>query len=252
MQISQFTPEQLIATLISEYEGKPVTTSIIMAEQLSRPHKNVLQSIDALVEDGTLQRGLDAELTFRDVSGPNGAVRQERIYRLSKRSALIAMPFVGGKKSRAGQARLVDAFLYYEAMAKKRDQWEPIRSLGKGMRRDLTDAIADFIGYAQARGAGKGANHYYANFTKLEYKLLFAVASEMPKGFRNLLDVESLETLAYTEKALARHIRREMEKGEAYKDIYVSAKRIAQMSVDILGGRRLLPDLCAGHPPTLT
>lgn len=245
MQLSQFTPEQLIATLISEYEGKPVTTSIIMAEQLSRPHKNVLQSIDDLVEDGTLQRGLDAELTFRDVSGPNGAVRQERIYRLSKRAALIAMPFVGGKKSRAGQARLVDAFLHYEAMAKKRDQWEPIRAIGKGMRRDLTDAIAEFIEYAQARGAGKGTAHYYSNFTKMEYKLLFLVAKEMPKGFRNLLDVESLETLGYTEKALARHIRKEMEGGVAYKDIYVSAKGIAQISIDILGGRRMLPDCLA-------
>ena len=242
MHISKFTPAQLVESLVSEHAGRPVTTSIIIAEQFSRPHKNVLQSIDALVEDGILQRGLDIELTLRDVNGPNGSVRQERIYRLNKRAALIAMPFIGGKKSRLGQVKLVDAFLRYDEILKQRDQWEPIRSLGKGMRRDLTDAIAEFIEYAQARGAGKGANHYYSNFTKMEYKLLFLIANEMPKGFRNLLDVESLETLAYTEKALARHIRREMENGAAYKDIYVSAKGIAQISIDILGGRRMLPE----------
>ena len=172
-----------------------------------------------------------------------GATREDRSIRMSKDGfALLAMGFTG-KKAMRFKMDYILAFNNMEAQLKRRDEWEPLRSLGKGMRRDLTDAIADFIEYAQKRGAGKGAAHYYANFTKLEYKLLFVVASEMPKGFRNLLDAESLETLAYTEKALARHIRREMEKGEAYKDIYVSAKRIAQMSIDIFGGHRLLPDL---------
>ncbi len=109
--------------------------------------------------------------------------------------------------------------------------------------RDLTDAIAAFIEYAKGRGAGKGADHYYANFTKMEYKLLFAIASGMPKGFRNMVDVESLETLGMVEKALAYHIRKEMESGREYKDIYVTAKGTAQTLIDIMGGRRSLPDM---------
>jgi hypothetical protein len=53
----------------------------------------------------------------------------------------------------------------------------------------------------------ESAEHYFTNFTKMEYRFLFAIASGMPKGFRNLPDAESLDALGYTEKTLARHIR---------------------------------------------
>jgi len=111
------------------------------------------------------------------------------------------------------------------------------------MRRDLTDAIADFIEYAKAQGAGKGADHYYANFTKMEYKILFAVAAGMPKGFRNILDVESLDSLGMLEKLLSAHVRRGMECDKPYKAIYLEAKGFAQMLVDTMGGHRLLPEV---------
>ncbi|MFZ4539258.1 Rha family transcriptional regulator [Propionivibrio sp.] len=238
MQISKFTPAQLVTSLVTEHQGKPVTTSLIVAEQLSRRHGDVMGAIDSLAKDGTIDvRG------FSHISYTDTMNREQRAYQLDKRTALIAMPFIGGKKSREGQAKLVDAFLVMEELLKKRYDWQPVRDAGKGMRRDLTDAIADFIGYAKAQGASKGADHYYANFTKLEYKLLFAVATGMPKGFRNLLDVESLDTLGMVEKALSIHIRRAMEDDQPYKAIYVAAKGIAQTLVDIMGGRRILPDL---------
>jgi Rha family phage regulatory protein len=246
MHISKFTPEQLIASLVSEYNKQPVTTSLIVAEYFGKRHDHVLRAVDAMREDcGEDYHRLNFGEMKHSVIIGKGATREDRSVRMTKDGfTLLAMGFTG-KKAMQFKMNYILAFNNMEAILKKRDQWEPIRSLGKGMRRDLTDAIAEFIEYAQARGAGKGANHYYSNFTKLEYKLLFLVANEMPKGFRNLLDVESLETLAYTEKALARHIRREMGNGMAYKDIYVSAKNIAQMSIDILGGRRMLPDCLA-------
>ena len=246
MHVSKFTPEQLVASLVSEYQKQPITTSLIIAEHFGKRHADVLRAIDSMMDEcgkDYHERNF-APMTYT-VSIGKGATREDRAVRVSKDGfTLLAMGF-SGKKAMQFKIGYLRAFNEMEAQLKRRDEWEPIRALGKGMRHDLTDAIQEFIQYAKAHGASKGADHYYANFTKLEYTLLFAVATGMPKGFRNMLDVESLETLAYTEKALARHIRREMELGREYKDIYQTAKSIAQMSIDIMGGRRELPELSA-------
>jgi Rha family phage regulatory protein len=240
MHVSKFTPEQLIASLVSEYQKQPVTTSLIVAEHFSKRHAHILESIKSILEDESA-KSTEPEFWLSEYRDSTG--RSLPMYVMGRDGfSLLAMGFTG-KKALAFKRDYIRAFNNMESHLKRRDEWEPIRSLGKGMRRDLTDAIQEFIQYAKVRGASKGADHYYANFTKLEYQLLFAVATGMQKGFRNILDIESLETLAYTEKALARHIRREMELGREYKDIYQTAKSIAQMSIDIMGGRRVLPEL---------
>lgn len=244
MHLSEFSPDQLIASLVSEYEKKPVTTSLIVAEHFGKRHADVLRAIDVMAEEcgAEFHQRNFAPMTYTVLIG-KGAQREDRAVRITKDGfTLLAMGFTG-KKAMKFKLDYIRAFNAMEATLKRRDEWQPIRDAGKGMRRDLTDAIAEFIEYAKKFGAGKGADHYYANFTKMEYRFLFAIASGMPKGFRNLLDVESLDTLGFTEKALARHIRREMERGTSYKDIYIAAKGIAQMSVDLLGGQRMLPEL---------
>lgn len=242
MHISKFTPDQLVATLVAEYEGKPTTTSLIVAEHFSKRHTHILDAIKAIMEDGETL-GIEPEFRLSEYLDPRG--RSLPMYIMGRDGfSLLAMGFTG-KKALTFKRNYIRAFNLMEATLKRRDEWQPIRDAGKGMRRDLTDAIADFIEYAKRQGAGKGADHYYANFTRMEYALLFAIAAGMPKGFRNLLDVESLDALGYTEKVLARHIRREMERGATYKDIYISAKGIAQISIDLMGGMRMLPESAA-------
>ncbi len=246
MHISKFNPDQLVATLVAEYDGKPTTTSLIVAEYFSKRHADVLRAIDSMAGEcgADFHQRSFAPMTYT-VSTGKGAQREDRAVRISKDGfTLLAMGFTG-KKAMKFKLDYIRAFNAMDAILKRRDEWQPIRDAGKGMRRDLTDAIADFIEYAKCQGAGKGADHYYANFTRMEYRLLFAIAAGMPKGFRNLLDVESLDTLGYTEKALSYHIRREMERGASYKDIYISAKGIAQTSIDLMGGRRMLPETLA-------
>lgn len=92
--------------LIKLVNNQPITSSLVVAEQFERDHKNVLASIKRLVDNGTIG-GLDFKPTFyTDKSN-----RKQKMYELTERGFLIAMPFIGGSKAAQGQIKLVDAFL---------------------------------------------------------------------------------------------------------------------------------------------
>ncbi|MFM0614536.1 phage regulatory protein/antirepressor Ant [Paraburkholderia nemoris] len=92
--------------------AEPVTDSLTIAHEFGRPHKNVLASIDGLIVDGTINR-----LDFKPVEYVDAKGERRRAFELTERAALIAMPFIGGRKSREGQVRLVDAFIRFRSQA---------------------------------------------------------------------------------------------------------------------------------------
>lgn len=59
------------------------TTSMMVAEVFEKEHKNVLRDIDRL-DCPPEYRKLNFEPTFREVLGPNGAIRQDRYFELTK------------------------------------------------------------------------------------------------------------------------------------------------------------------------
>jgi len=92
--------------LVTVNNGIASTTSLIIAEQFERKHSHVLRSIEKVIGR--------YEIVPSFYLAGNG--KQEKMYLLPKREALIVMPFIGGKKSIDGQERLVDAFLALEAI----------------------------------------------------------------------------------------------------------------------------------------
>ena len=51
MHVSKFTPEQLVASLVSEYQKQPITTSLIIAEHFGKRHADVLRAIDSMMDE---------------------------------------------------------------------------------------------------------------------------------------------------------------------------------------------------------
>ncbi|MFM0057078.1 phage antirepressor KilAC domain-containing protein [Paraburkholderia phytofirmans] len=90
---------------VREGDGKIVTDAVVISREFERRHDNVMERLRSLISDGTL--GL---LDFKETSYLDQWNRSQPTIELTERGALIAMPFIGGKKSRAGQVRLVDAF----------------------------------------------------------------------------------------------------------------------------------------------
>ena len=91
-----------------------------IAEVFERPHKNVLQILDTLIEDGTISR-LESK--------PSNYLARGKSYRcieLNEAGFFKAMPFIGGKKSKEGQRRLVNEFL---SLRKRLDKQSRERNL---------------------------------------------------------------------------------------------------------------------------
>jgi Rha family phage regulatory protein len=86
--------------------GEIVTDSVVIAEEFGRRHDNVMERLRSLVADGSINL-----LDFKEIEYLDGRGRKQPAIELTERGALVAMPFIGGKMSREGQVRLVDAFL---------------------------------------------------------------------------------------------------------------------------------------------
>ena len=87
-------------------DNQLVTNSLVLAEQFGREHRNVLASLRSLEKSGHLNA-----LDFKPVKYTDPKGEERPMIELSERGFLIAMPFIGGNKSRDGQVLLVDAFL---------------------------------------------------------------------------------------------------------------------------------------------
>lgn len=92
-------------------DDKVCTTSLAVAEFFGKQHFHVIRDIEALLKDCPEGfRTSNFGLTFRDVTGPNGAVRREKMYLLTKNGfVLLAMGFTGAK-ALAWKIRYIEAF----------------------------------------------------------------------------------------------------------------------------------------------
>ena len=152
--------------LVHIHQGKPVTDSRIIASEFKRRHDNVLQTLDSLIADSTINR-----LDFKAVEYIDAKGERRRMIELTERGALIAMPFVGGRNSRTGQVRLVDAFMALrdELTGHQQADWSNSRKKVSASFQDMCDALHE----VRAEAGKATATHHYAAEAKLVNWVLF-------------------------------------------------------------------------------
>jgi|JI8StandDraft_1071087.scaffolds.fasta_scaffold55004_4 phage regulator Rha-like protein len=221
------TTEQIVAVV----GNQPTTTSVSIAEIFDRPHKNVLQSLDGLTADGTIDR-----LYFKPIFYTDEMNREQRAYQLSERAALIAMPFIGGRKSREGQRTLVDAFLAARKEVNRLQQlhsdptWQQARLEGKATRIAETDTIKTFIEYSKLQGS-RSASRYYMVLSKETNRSLFFIDGACGRDFRDRLTPQQLASLAMGERIVERSLLESMAAKTYYKDAFrAAADRVRQFA----------------------
>lgn len=212
-----------MSNLVKIDNGQPLVSSVTVAREFGRRHDNVLQTLDSLIADGTIDR-----LEFKETSYRDSQNREQRAIDLDEDGFLIAMPFIGGKQARQGQRKLVKEFgKLRRAMVRKAETaWQQARLEGKDARKHEVDTIAAFVEYATAQGSSN-ARHYYANVTKMTYKALFMVEQglKIPNRLREMLDGMQLSFLTTAEYVCANAIKDGMARELHYKEIYPSCAK---------------------------
>lgn len=123
-------PARRTAPHIAVIGGKPTTTSRDIAETFGKRHDNLLRAIAAL-ECSAEFRALNFEDTFREVAGPNGAMRKEVEYRITRDGfAFLCMGFTGAKAA-LWKEKYIDTF---NCMADKLVQRQPAPTPAKAIK----------------------------------------------------------------------------------------------------------------------
>ena len=193
-----------------------------IAKEFGRQHKNVLQTLDDLLAEGTISR-LESK--------PRDYLNRGKVYRcfeLNKAGFLKAMPFIGGRKSKEGQRLFVDEFLRIETALERQSKecetlaYQVARLSGKDSRGILTDTIQSFVAYAKEYGS-QNADRYFANITNAVYKAMLVIEPQATE-IRELLTAIQLSPLSTFELIAAQLITEGMEQKRPYKDVFQSVK----------------------------
>ena len=109
--------------------------------------------------------------------------------------------------------------------AKNTLEWKEAREQGKIGRRQMTDAVQQFINYAKDKGS-EHADNYYILFTKSIYSACFSLKGKVPKNFRDNLTPYELAVLNLLEISTDQELYDLMEKNISYKDIFKEVKEV--------------------------
>jgi len=133
-----------------------------------------------------------------------------------------------GKKAIRWQLEFIAAFNAMEDRLLMADKnatdpaWLGQREQGKIARLEETDIIKDFVDYATSQGSTK-ANFYYKHITNATYKALGLMVQKKPK-LRDTMNLYEISELLLAERLAKTAIRKYMDLGRHYKDIYDSVK----------------------------
>ena len=209
--------------LVEIKEGQPVVNSIKVAEKFGKAHTAVLRAIK------NLNCSRDFALNnFAPSSYTNRQNKTVPCFLLTRDGfSFLCMGFTGKEAAKWKEAYIAAFNEMEKALLKEQDQleWKQARLQSKEARKSVTDAIKDFVDYAECQGS-KSASMYYANITKMEYAALELVekGSTPPAGFRDTLDSMDLCFLATAEQIAKQSMRTGMQQGLHYKEIYQLAK----------------------------
>ena len=228
-------------TSVVECNGALFVETPHLSTLFDRPHRNIMRDVERLIAGGAIDAHNPERIAYVDSRG-----RVQEAYRLSERDALVLMPFIGGKRSMEGQARLVDEFLYVrqQLRASKAMQadpaWIEAREAGKTDRRDLTDAVQALCERAHERGDSTTPLHLWITAaTRAVTSALFEVGGERIAAIRDRLTARQLRRLALAEETYARAVDSLLDTDAHHRAINEQGKVAVLAFAAATGGREV-------------
>ena len=206
--------------LIEVKNNKAFCDSSMVARKFGIKHNDVTKTINRLLER---LRGANVtpkveEITKEYRGQIYTAYLMDRDFFM-----MLAMRFETNKAIE-WQSKFINAFNEMEnkilkaELNKSDKEFIQVRSKGKQARLEETDVIKEFVEYATKQGSGK-AKFYYKHITNATYQALELMVQKKPK-LRDTLDIYQLSELLLAERVVKNSLKKYMELGRHYKDVY--------------------------------
>jgi len=220
--------------LVKLKQGEGYTDTGLVARCFKMQHAKVVQAFETLIPklDDFRVKGFHPKNPGLD---PKYLIEQ-REYKGTEFTAylmnrdcfiLLAMRF-DTNRARQWQGKFVAAFNAMEqniaaSISNQQDkEWLAGRDTGKIVRLEETDVIKEFVEYATAQGS-QSAKFYYKHITDATYKALGLMSQRKPK-LRDMMNIYELSELLLAERLAKNSLKKYMDLGRGYKDIYESVK----------------------------
>ena len=205
-----------------------VCDSSVVAKKFGMKHSELTKTITKLQSDiDNLRGGAAPPKSWQESRNYRGT---DYIAHIMSREffSLLAMR-LKGDKALEWQIKFNAAFYEMESALLKAEEnskdsgWKQVRTQSKQMRLQQTDVIKEFTEYAKSQGS-KNYNMYYKHYTNATYKALQFIQHKRPK-LKDTLDMMELAQLMVAENVAKQSIRKHMEAGEHYKDVFLLVKQ---------------------------
>jgi len=119
-------------------------------------------------------------------------------------------------------------------------KYQVTRDAGKLVRKEVTDAMQEFIEYATEQGS-KSPEKYYMLITKMMNGLLFIVEGKF-KNLRNVMTIPQLMTVSSAEHIIDKALRDGMRDKMFYKDIFQHVKSKVMLFAELHGQSEVIDE----------
>jgi Rha family phage regulatory protein len=227
----RISASQSLDQIVAIANGKPTTTSVVIAEKFNKRHTDVLRAISNLeCSEGFRQRNF-ASADYLDEQG-----KPRPMFEITRDGfSFLAMGFTG-KDAAGWKEKFIAAFNWQADEINRLRQihaspdWRMARIEGQTARRGETDAIKAFVRYAQGQGS-RSASKYYLAVTKATNRSLFFLTEAVGKDFRAGLTAQQLASLAMAERIVERSLLESMSDSVFYREAFrVAADRVRQFA----------------------
>lgn len=201
---------------------EPVTTSLIVARDFEKEHKNVIAQIRKLSAEILADLPVDGyNPKFTECSYVDSWNRQQPYFEMNRDAFVELVGNMNTAKAREWKRKYYAAFNKMEQALQQLALQRPlIRQSTKFTQRKLTDAVKEFvIPNARANGSTAPDKVFYMTYNKL-----FNKVANVPAGQRDNLTISQLIMLDQMQDVAAANIRIKAKRGANYKDIYSVTK----------------------------
>lgn len=239
--------------------NEPLTTSLIIARELKRTHKSIVNLIKQYRKDFE-EMGKIGEFQMSQRNGNNAIyyylneqhltflimmlrVKQNESDKVLKFKKLITKEFFKMKKA-----------LLQIHLNQQNEEWIKTRKDGKKARKELTDAIDKLREAHVSKNPdstyAKKPNLIYSNITRMIDKALFDIQVSS-KAKRNLMTKSQLNVLDIAELGIAKKIYESIDNGKDAKETYKILQEEIKPYVDFVGGKTTIIDMITNHQITM-